>query len=93
MVQLERGGMNIQRWPAEAGVGESEDEAAESERLAGLPEHEIDRDESIGAGLTSAGAMAEDRGEEWAGEQPVPEEEGRGGDDDTAGLPLSGEDR
>jgi hypothetical protein len=45
-------------------TGEAEDE----EELEGLPEHERDTDTTQGAGLTSSGVMAEQRG----GEGPQP---------------------
>jgi hypothetical protein len=41
-------------------------EAEEEDRLDQLPEHERDTDTSVGAGLTSSGVMAEQRGGEDA---------------------------
>jgi hypothetical protein len=47
----------------------TEDDADEA-RLEQLPEHERDADTSVGAGLTSSGVMAEQRGEGDEGAQP-----------------------
>jgi hypothetical protein len=59
MSQVERGGQNVLRWPAElpetdnpeGSVGEeARDRDEQSERLAALPEHEQDPDESVAGG-------------------------------------------
>lgn len=105
MAGIERGGMNTQRWPAEADVNdegldlpgdraldlEGEDAGtgaegaglAERERLSGLPEHEFDKDDTIGAGLASSGGSLPDYGR--TSDQPVPEEDADS--DDSPGLP------
>ncbi len=87
MSQIERGGSNLGRWPADVGnVSDDRDAAIEAvgdedaERLSALPDHEIDTDTSVGAGLTASGGVAEERGAT--------------GDDESedVGVPLGGDD-
>ncbi len=94
MSQIERGGMNVGRWPADvANVADDEgaavDEVAggDQDRLAGLPAYEQDADTSVGAGLTTSGGSAEDRGVEDMGGEGVGSELGDDRLEDT-GLPL-----
>jgi len=101
MTQFERGGMNIGRWPADLadteGDGTVVDDSslptdqsqAERERLAALPAHEVDTDDSVGAGLAGSATTATDFGV-GAGDQPVPDEDVRDDSTDRGGLPLGG---
>ncbi len=95
MAQYERGGQNVQRWPAElpetdnpeGTVGEElrdADERDHADRMAALPAHEQDPDHIVGGGIMSMGGTATDHGR--SSDQPVPEEEGdqRG----ESGLPM-----
>jgi hypothetical protein len=74
MSQVERGGQNVLRWPAElpetdnpeGSVGEeARDRDEQSERLAALPEHEQDPDDAVGDRL-----LGSDEGSE--GESGLP---------------------
>lgn len=101
MSQIERGGQNVQRWPAElpdtdnseGTVGEelrdADERQAEADRLAALPAHEQDPDDAVGGGILGAGGTAVEHGRPE--DQPVPAEEAdvRG----ESGLPLGGRER
>ena len=93
MSQFERGGMNLGRWPADIGnvaddpgaaIEETADE--DQERLAALPDHEIDTETSQGGGILGMGGSGEDRGIESAGGEAVDPD--LGDDTDDQGLPL-----
>ncbi len=111
MAQYERGGMNVGRWPAEGdadqphgaldetpGVISEMASDEEQQRLSQLPSHELDNDDSFGAGvLTTGGSNVTTGFDEQAEGQPVPEEEGtpgafslHGRDADDVGLPMGG---
>jgi hypothetical protein len=106
MSQIERGGSNLGRWPADIGnVSDDRDAAIEAvgdedaERLSALPDHEIDTDTSVGAGLTASGGVAEDRGVEATAGADAELRQGERndastGDDESedVGVPLGGDD-
>ena len=96
MSQVERGGQNVLRWPAElpetdnpeGTVGEEardrDEQSGQSERLAALPEHEQDPDDSVGGGMMSSGGTAVDRGSSDDG--LLGSDEGSPGE---SGLPMT----
>jgi hypothetical protein len=65
-------------------AGERDADVEGDERMAALPEHERDDDQSVGGGLASAGGTAVDRGtgtlEGRAEQHDVAEKEREGGD-------------
>ncbi|CAN5149136.1 hypothetical protein BH24CHL7_BH24CHL7_00900 [soil metagenome] len=92
MSQVERGGQNVLRWPAElpetdnpeGSVGEeARDRDEQSERMAALPEHEQDPDEAVGGGMLASGGTAVEHGS--SDDRLLGSDEGSEGE---SGLPM-----
>ena len=100
MSQIERGGANLGRWPADIGnvpddrdaaIEEvaDDDDGGEADRLSALPDHEFDSGSSTTRSETAAGGMPEDRSIEADDASDDGTEERR--DRADAGLPLGGD--
>ncbi len=96
MTQFERGGMALGRWAPDLSETERDGTAMddpslqdpeEGDRLAQLPAHEIDQDDSLGGGVTAVGGTASEADADSYGEQPVPGEDANRESPDIGGLP------